>query len=113
MNDINYPLSSNQCVEVFTTRVKIVSLQKQCKELESFVLKINSETQELKDSIPCKSVSSLSSVECMEILCTKTEISILKQQCEKFESLLSEMKAEIERLDNSMPYGWKLGQEDL
>tara|TARA_R100001463_G_scaffold124936_1_gene182137 strand:- start:398 stop:739 length:342 start_codon:yes stop_codon:yes gene_type:complete len=113
MNDINYPLSGTQCVEVFTTRVKIVSLQKQCKELESFVLKINSETQELKDSIPCKSVSSLSSIECMEILATKTEISILKQQCEKFESLLSEMKAEIEKLDNSMPYGWKLGQEDL
>jgi len=52
----------------------------------------------------------LSSIDCVNILVNQTLLKSLSDQCKLFESLLKEAKAEMKKLNDEQPPGYKFGE---
>jgi hypothetical protein len=52
----------------------------------------------------------LSSVDCATILVNQTLLKSLSDQCKLFESLLKTTRAEMKRLNDEQPEGYKFGE---
>ena len=52
----------------------------------------------------------LNSIDCVNILVNQTLLKSLSDQCKLFESLLKRTKAEMKRLNDEQPPGYKFGE---
>ena len=52
----------------------------------------------------------LSSIDCVNILVNQTLLKSLSDQCRLFESLLKTTRAEMKRLNDEQPPGYKFGE---
>ena len=52
----------------------------------------------------------LSSIDCVSILVNQTLLKSLSDQCHLYEKLLKEARAEMKRLNDEQPPGYKFGE---
>ena len=52
----------------------------------------------------------LSSIDCVKILVNQTLLKSLSDQCHLYEKLLKEARAEMKRLNDEQPPGYKFGE---
>lgn len=52
----------------------------------------------------------LSSIDCVNILVNQTLLKALSEQCHLYEKLLKEARAEMKKLNDEQPDGYKFGQ---
>ena len=52
----------------------------------------------------------LSSIDCVNILVNQTLLKSLSDQCHLYEKLLKEARAEMKKLNEEQPHGYKFGE---